>query len=143
MADGAARSIAEMIDDDNLMTEAIRQGVRDELLAQARAGNSVHRFSENGQGRLAAAGRNLSPTWLLRAFRRQSVVTHLSVRYRLRRLSNCSALPIHAARRLGPGARHRSRPRPPAAAAGDRSGSAATSKHLSGNGRYHRTKMPP
>ncbi len=47
MAEERARSIAEMIDDDDLMTEAIRQGVRDELLSHARAGNSVP-VSENG-----------------------------------------------------------------------------------------------
>jgi len=48
MAEERARSIAEMIDDDDLMTEAIRQGIREELLSQARAGNSVP-VSENGQ----------------------------------------------------------------------------------------------
>lgn len=48
MAEERTRSISEMIDDDELMTEAIRQGVRDELLAHARAGNSVP-VSENGQ----------------------------------------------------------------------------------------------
>jgi len=37
-----------MIDDDDLMTEAIRQGIREELLSQARAGNSVP-VSENDQ----------------------------------------------------------------------------------------------
>jgi hypothetical protein len=42
------RTIAEMIADNDLMTEAIRQGVREELLAHARAGNSVP-SSENGQ----------------------------------------------------------------------------------------------
>jgi hypothetical protein len=47
LAEERARSIAEMIDDDDLMTEAIRQGVRDELLSHARAGNSVP-VSENG-----------------------------------------------------------------------------------------------
>jgi hypothetical protein len=48
MADEPKRPIAELIDDDDLMTEAIRQGVREELLAHARAGNSVP-ISENGQ----------------------------------------------------------------------------------------------
>jgi hypothetical protein len=48
MAEERMRSIAEMIDDDELMTEAIRQGVREELLSHARAGNSVP-ISENGQ----------------------------------------------------------------------------------------------
>jgi hypothetical protein len=47
MVEEPTRSIAEMIDDDELMTEAIRQGVREELLAHARAGNSVP-VSENG-----------------------------------------------------------------------------------------------
>jgi hypothetical protein len=47
MAEERARSMAEMIDDDELMTEAIRQGVREELLAHARAGNSVP-VSDNG-----------------------------------------------------------------------------------------------
>ena len=42
------RTIAEMIDDDELMTEAIRQGVREELLSHARAGNPVP-SSENGR----------------------------------------------------------------------------------------------
>ena len=42
------RTIAEMIADSDLMTEAIRQGVREELLSHARAGNSVP-VSENGQ----------------------------------------------------------------------------------------------
>ncbi|HEV3005618.1 MAG TPA: hypothetical protein VGX78_14225 [Pirellulales bacterium] len=48
MAENHTRSISEMIDDDELITEAIRQGVREELLAQARAGNSVP-VSENGK----------------------------------------------------------------------------------------------
>jgi hypothetical protein len=47
MLEERTRSIAEMIDDDELMTEAIRQGVREELLAHARAGNPVP-VSENG-----------------------------------------------------------------------------------------------
>jgi hypothetical protein len=47
MVEERTRSIAEMIDDDDLMTEAIRHGVREELLAHARAGNSVP-VSENG-----------------------------------------------------------------------------------------------
>ena len=41
MAEERTRSISEMIDDDDLMTAAIRQGVREELLSQAKAGNSV------------------------------------------------------------------------------------------------------
>jgi hypothetical protein len=48
MAEEPKRSIAEMIADSELMTEAIRQGVREELLSHARAGNSVP-VSENGQ----------------------------------------------------------------------------------------------
>jgi hypothetical protein len=48
MAGERTRSISEMIDDDDLMTEAIRQGIREELLSHARAGNSVP-ISENGQ----------------------------------------------------------------------------------------------
>ena len=48
MAEERTRSIAEIIDDDELMTEAIRQGVREELLSHARAGNSVP-VSENGR----------------------------------------------------------------------------------------------
>jgi hypothetical protein len=42
------RSISEMIDDDDLMTEAIRRGIREALLSHARAGNSVP-ISENGK----------------------------------------------------------------------------------------------
>ncbi len=41
MIEQLTRSLEEMIDDDDLMTAAIRQGVREELLSQARAGNSV------------------------------------------------------------------------------------------------------
>jgi hypothetical protein len=48
MAEERKRSIAEMIADSDLMTEAIRQGVREELLSHARAGNSVP-VSENGE----------------------------------------------------------------------------------------------
>jgi len=48
IGDERQRSIPEMLDDDELMTEAIRQGIRDELLSQARAGNPVP-VSENGQ----------------------------------------------------------------------------------------------
>lgn len=48
MPEERAPSISELIDDDELMTEAIRQGVREELLSHARAGNSVP-VSENGQ----------------------------------------------------------------------------------------------
>lgn len=42
------RSISEMIDDDELMTEAIRRGVEEEMLSNARAGISVPSY-ENGQ----------------------------------------------------------------------------------------------
>jgi hypothetical protein len=48
MAEERKRSLAEMLEDDELVTEAIRQGVREELLSHARAGNSVP-VSENGQ----------------------------------------------------------------------------------------------
>jgi hypothetical protein len=48
MADEREQSISEMVDDDELMTEAIRQGIHEELLSQARAGNSVP-VSENGR----------------------------------------------------------------------------------------------
>jgi len=48
MAEERKRTISEMVADSDLMTEAIRQGIRDELLSQARAGNSVPVF-ENGQ----------------------------------------------------------------------------------------------
>jgi hypothetical protein len=42
------RTIADMIADSELMTEAIRRGVREEMLSQARAGNSVP-VSEDGK----------------------------------------------------------------------------------------------
>ena len=48
MAEERKRSLAEMLEDDELMTEAIRQGVHEELLSHARAGNSVP-VSENGK----------------------------------------------------------------------------------------------
>ena len=48
MAEQRKRTIEEMIDDDDLCTEAIRRGVHDELLSQARAGNSVP-VGENGK----------------------------------------------------------------------------------------------
>jgi hypothetical protein len=48
MSDKPQRTLAEKIADSDLITEAIRQGVREELLSQARAGNSVP-VSENGQ----------------------------------------------------------------------------------------------
>jgi hypothetical protein len=48
MAEERQRTIAEMVADSELMTEAIRQGVNEELLSQAKAGNSVP-VSENGQ----------------------------------------------------------------------------------------------
>lgn len=41
MVEERNRTIEEMIDDDDLMTAAIRQGIREELLSQARAGISV------------------------------------------------------------------------------------------------------
>ncbi len=47
MPEAQERTISEMFDDDDLMTEAIGQGVREELLSHARAGNSVP-VSENG-----------------------------------------------------------------------------------------------
>jgi hypothetical protein len=40
-------TISELIADSELMTAAIRRGVREELLAQARAGNSVP-VADNG-----------------------------------------------------------------------------------------------
>jgi len=43
------RSISEMIEDTDLMTEAIRQGVRDELLLMARLGHSVPEQHRDGQ----------------------------------------------------------------------------------------------
>jgi hypothetical protein len=48
MAEEKRQSLQEMIADSALMTEAIRKGVREELLSHARAGNSVP-VSENGQ----------------------------------------------------------------------------------------------
>ena len=48
MPEANHRSISDMIDDDELMTEAIRQGVREELLSDAKAGNSVP-VSDNGK----------------------------------------------------------------------------------------------
>ncbi len=48
MAEERARTITELVADNDLMTEAIRQGVREELLSHARAGNPVP-ISENGQ----------------------------------------------------------------------------------------------
>jgi hypothetical protein len=41
MTEERKRTISEMVADSDLMTEAIRQGIREELLSQARAGNSV------------------------------------------------------------------------------------------------------
>jgi hypothetical protein len=41
-------TLSELIANSELMTEAIRQGVREELLSQAKAGNSVP-VSENGK----------------------------------------------------------------------------------------------
>jgi hypothetical protein len=48
MAEERTRSISEMFNDDELMREAIWEGIREELLSHARAGNSVP-SSENGQ----------------------------------------------------------------------------------------------
>lgn len=48
MPEERTRSLAEMLEDDDLLTEAIRKGVHDELLSHARAGNSVP-VSENGK----------------------------------------------------------------------------------------------
>jgi hypothetical protein len=48
MAEERKRSISEMIDDNELITEALRQGVREALLDHARAGNPVA-VSENGE----------------------------------------------------------------------------------------------
>jgi hypothetical protein len=48
MPEANGRSISDMIDDDGLMTDAIREGVREELLSHAKAGNSVP-VSENGK----------------------------------------------------------------------------------------------
>jgi hypothetical protein len=41
-------SISGLIENDELMADAIRQGVREELLSHARAGHPVP-FSENGE----------------------------------------------------------------------------------------------
>lgn len=41
MASEPLRPIEELLDDDELTTGAIRQGIREELLSQARAGISV------------------------------------------------------------------------------------------------------
>jgi hypothetical protein len=48
MAEDRERTLSEMIADSQLMTDAIRQGIREELLSHARAGRSVP-ISENGQ----------------------------------------------------------------------------------------------
>jgi hypothetical protein len=48
MADDPKPTISELVADSELMTAAIRRGVREELLAQARAGNSVP-IADNGQ----------------------------------------------------------------------------------------------
>jgi hypothetical protein len=47
MPEKRERSISEMLDDDELINEAIRKGVHEELLSHARAGNSVP-GTENG-----------------------------------------------------------------------------------------------
>jgi hypothetical protein len=41
MVEERKRTISEMVEDTELMTAAIRQGIREELLLQARAGISV------------------------------------------------------------------------------------------------------
>lgn len=41
MVEEKKRTISEMVEDTDLMTAAIRQGIREELLSQARAGISV------------------------------------------------------------------------------------------------------
>ena len=41
MVEERKRTISEMVKDTDLMTAAIRQGIREELLSQARAGISV------------------------------------------------------------------------------------------------------
>jgi hypothetical protein len=48
MPEERKRTIAELIADSDLMTAAIRKGVREELLSHARAGNTVP-VSENGK----------------------------------------------------------------------------------------------
>lgn len=48
MANDKERSLSELIADTDLMTAAIRQGVREELLSHARAGNPVPE-SRDGQ----------------------------------------------------------------------------------------------
>jgi hypothetical protein len=48
MPDQPKRSLCDLIADDDLITAAIRTGIREELLAHAMAGNSVP-VSENGQ----------------------------------------------------------------------------------------------
>jgi hypothetical protein len=47
MVEQRKRTISEMVADSELMTEAIRKGVHEELLSHARAGNSVP-GTENG-----------------------------------------------------------------------------------------------
>jgi hypothetical protein len=79
MAEEVTRPISEMIDDDELMTEAILQGVREELLSHARAGNSVP-VSENGQI-VWLSPDNLSTTLLRSCNGHQSVLNkHLHLR---------------------------------------------------------------
>ena len=48
MTEERMRSLEELIEDDDLMTEAIRKGIHEALLEHARAGNSVP-VSENGK----------------------------------------------------------------------------------------------
>ena len=47
MPEDRKHSISEMVDDDTLITEALQQAVREELLSHARAGNAVP-ISEDG-----------------------------------------------------------------------------------------------
>ena len=48
MANQPEKDISELLSNSELMTQAIQQGVRDELLSHARAGNPVP-VSENGE----------------------------------------------------------------------------------------------
>lgn len=49
MAEKRERTLAEKLADSELLTEAIRQGVREELLSHARAGNSVPVGEKDGK----------------------------------------------------------------------------------------------
>lgn len=48
MSEQRKRTIEEMVDDNDLCTEAIRRGIHEELLSRARAGHSVP-VGENGK----------------------------------------------------------------------------------------------